>query len=92
MKLPTTNAGDRSAALLEAADPYMRIAILLGLKCGMRDQEMMQAEFEAVDHEARVIRVRSKPEFGFKVKKSEERDITLRDDVYTELVAWCKEG
>ena len=44
-KLPTIYTRDEISTILGAAKPYMRIAILLALKCGLRDRELRHAEF-----------------------------------------------
>lgn len=56
-KLPTMYTSDQTRAMLAARDPYMRIDILLGLKCGLRDQELMHLEFRDLNWKGRILRV-----------------------------------
>jgi integrase len=44
-KLPTIYDRDQISTLLAEAGPYMRMAILLGLKCGLRDRELHRSGF-----------------------------------------------
>jgi integrase len=89
-KLPTVYTSDQIRALLVAADPYMRICILIGLKCGLRDQELMHLEFRDIDWAERTLRVQKKEQWGFDVKTWEQREIPVPDDLLTELAAWKK--
>lgn len=87
-QLPTVYSKEQTRALLEAADDYMKIAILLALKCGLRDQELIHSEFSDIDWTNKVIRIRSKPKHGFVIKDREERDVALPDDVVAALKQW----
>ena len=42
-------SSEQTRALLAAADPGMRILILIALKCGLREQELMHVEFRDID-------------------------------------------
>ena len=86
--LPTVYEPDQYKALLAAADPYMRICILLALKCGLRDQELRNLEFRDLNLANNTLLVRGKPERGFRVKDSEQRELPLPDDLVVELKAW----
>jgi integrase len=68
----------------------MRICILLGLKCGLRDQELMHLEFRDLNWEGRTLRVQAKGEWGFFPKAWEQRDIPVSDDLLDELRKWQK--
>jgi integrase len=76
--------------LLEHADEYMKIAITMGLQLGLREQELQHAEFSDIDHDHKTFRVRSKPQYKFKVKDSEERDVPIPSALLAMLDAWCK--
>jgi integrase len=93
-KLPTIYTSDQTRGMLAAADPYMRICILLGLKCGLRDQELMHLEFRDLNWEGKTLRVQSKNEWGFLPKAWEQRDIPIPDDLLEELYQWqsAREG
>jgi integrase len=87
-KLPTIYTPDELRAILAAADPHMRLVIELGLTLGLRDQELMHLEWVDVQRESNVVRVTSKPEWGFRIKDSEERDIPTSAELLARLKAW----
>jgi integrase len=66
----------------------MRLVIELGLTLGLRDQELMHLEWVDVQRESNVVRVTSKPEWGFRIKDSEERDIPTSAELLARLKAW----
>lgn len=86
--LPTIYTSDQIASILGAASPYMHLAIGLALKCGLREQEIVYLEWADIHRQDKVLRVSSKPAYGFRVKDSEERDIPLPDDLLAELKQW----
>lgn len=88
--LPTIYTSDEISSILGAADPYLHLVIGLGLKCGLRDQEIMHLEWLDIHHRDRVLRVSSKPRYGFRVKDSEERDVPVPNDLLEELDKWHK--
>jgi integrase len=55
----------------------MRIAIELGLMCGLRDQEIQHLEWSDIRWSDSTLRVTSKPHWKFKIKDSEERDVPI---------------
>lgn len=87
-KLPTIYSGDDTVALLEAADEYMRLVIELGMKCGLRELEMVYLQWGDIHWKDKTLRVQGKPEWDFKVKDSEQRDVTIPDDLLDRLKAW----
>lgn len=93
-KLPTVYSSEQIKALLTKAAPYMRVCILLGLKCGLRDQELMHLEFRDVNWGDKTLRVQSKETWGFFPKTWEQREIPVPDDLLAELGGWqnCLEG
>lgn len=86
-KLPTTYNAEEIRGILAAAanNLQMYVAIELGLKCGLREQEIMHLECRDIHFRDCVLRVCSKPEWGFKVKDSEERDIPIPLDLLRRL-------
>ncbi len=90
VKLPTIYSSDQTRGMLVAAEPYMRVCILLGLKCGLRDQELMHLEFRDLNWEAKTLRVQAKEAWGFLPKAWEQRDIPIPDDLLEELRQWQK--
>jgi integrase len=85
--LPTTYTPDEVKAIRAAADEQMLRIIDLCLKCGLREQEAMHLEWPDIHWSDKVLRVQSKPEFGFRVKDSEERDVPVPDDLLERLRA-----
>lgn len=83
--LPTIYTREEIADILVAADPYMHLVVGIALKCGLREQEIMHLEWPDIHRRDGVLRVSSKPRYGFRVKDSEERDIPIPDDLLEEL-------
>jgi len=83
--LPTIYASEEIADILAAADPYMHLVIGIALKCGLREREIMHLEWPDIHRRERVLRVSSKPRYGFRVKDSEERDLPIPADLLEEL-------
>jgi integrase len=90
--LPTTYEGDEIRRLLKSADGYMQLTVELGLKCGLREQEIVFLEWADVDFKRKVLRVVSKPLLGFKVKDSEQREIPVPRDLLRTLSDWRKKN
>jgi len=84
-KLPTVYSRDQISTLLGEADPKMNLTILLALKCGLREQELMYLEYSDIDYARKTLTVRGKEKWGFKVKDKEQREIAVPDDVLLEL-------
>jgi integrase len=87
-KLPTVYTRAELDALMQHADEYMRVVIAMGTKLGLREQELMHAEWADIDREQRVFRVKSKPAYDFKVKDSEQRDAPITGALMDVLTAW----
>lgn len=87
-KLPDMYSSAQTSALLAAADPYMRMCILVALKCGLRDQELRHVEFRDVNWETKTLRVRAKPQWNFTVKTWEQREVPVPTDVLEALKEW----
>jgi hypothetical protein len=73
--LPAIYTTEEIRAILQAADPYMRIVIEMGLKFGLREQELMYAEWTDLDWEQSAFRAQGKKCWDFRVKDSEQREI-----------------
>jgi integrase len=86
--LPTIYTSDEISTILAEAGPYMKMAILLALKCGLRDQELMHLEFSDINFTEKTLRVQGKPRWNFRVKTHEQRFVPIPDDVLDELKAW----
>jgi integrase len=87
-ELPTVYTAAEVSALLGAADDYMRLVIGLGMKCGLRELEMVYLEWPDIHWTDKVLRVQGKPHWKFKVKDSEQRDVPIPDDLLALLKAW----
>ena len=68
---------------------YLIFEILL--KCGLREQEAVYLTWDNIDSATGTLRVRSKPEFDFKIKDKEERDLPIPADLLTRLKSFRKE-
>jgi integrase len=86
--LPTIYTREQIKDILAGAGPYMRVAIGLALKCGLRDQEIVHLEWADIHMNDKVLRVSSKPRYDFRVKDSEEREIPVPDNLMAELEQW----
>jgi integrase len=83
--IPTAYSKDDNGKILAAADEYMKLVLGLGLKCGLRDQELMHLEWSDIHFEDSILRIASKPHWKFKVKDSEERDVPIPSDLVVSL-------
>lgn len=88
--LPTIYAQDELKAILRAADGSIGIAIEMALKLGLREQELVYAEWMDLDVEDAVFRVQGKAHWNFKVKDSEQRDVPVPAALLKTLKAWRK--
>jgi integrase len=87
-KLPTIYTSEQIRKLLDVVDCYMRICMLLALKCGLRDQELMHLEFSDINWEEKTLRIRAKEKWNFKPKRWEQRDIPIPEGLLEELREW----
>jgi integrase len=83
--LPDFYTSQDTTAILQAADPYMTLVILLGMKLGLRELEIAHAEWGDVSFTDSVFRVRSKPHWDWKIKDCEQRDIPIPNDLIDAL-------
>lgn len=88
--LPTIYDAKSLATLHKQADEYMRLVIDLGLMCGLREQELQFLEWADIDFAGNTLRVQGKKHWDFKVKDSEQRDVTIPKELITELKAYRK--
>jgi integrase len=87
-KLPTVYRAKDVSAILDVADGAMAVVIDLALKCGLREQELMHLCWSDIGFDDATLKVRSKPEWGFKVKDAEQREVPVPADVLDRLAAW----
>ena len=87
-KLPTIYEPEDWGAILRVAKGRMYLVCAVALKMGLREQEVEYMEWTDINQRERTHRVQSKPEWGFEVKDSEQRDVPIPEDLYEELRAW----
>jgi integrase len=63
---------------------------LIGLKCGLRDHELMHLGFRDINWTDKTLRVQSKDQWGFHPKTWDQREILIPDDLVAELADWQK--
>lgn len=89
--LPTIYTSAETTKILAVADEYMKLVLELGLKLGLREQEITYAEWSDVNWDESVFRVQGKTYWKWKIKDSEMRDTPIPADVLGHLEAWRKE-
>jgi integrase len=89
-QLPTIYTSAQIKRLLEKADAFMRIVVLLALKCGLREQELMYLEWADINLGEAVLQVRGKARWGFAVKDKEQREVPIPSDLIAKLRVWRK--
>jgi integrase len=69
--------------------PRENLLYRLLLQTGVREQEAMFLEWEDIDRETKVLRLRSKVKrWGFRLKDFEERELPLSDDLIARLMTY----
>jgi integrase len=87
--LPKTYNRDVISSLIaENDDELLGITIDVLRMAGLREQEAVYLQWPDIDFHRGVIKVRSKPEFGFKIKDKEERDVAMPTSLVKRLKAW----
>ena len=74
-------------ALFAAAELTDRLIFEFFLGSGCREQEVMHMQFTDIDFKSGVVRIREKPEYKWKPKDREERDIPIADELVAKLKA-----
>jgi integrase len=87
-KEPNLYTSEQTTAILAAADGYMRLVVLMGLKLGLRELEIAHAEWSDVQWKKSVFRVTDKLHWKWTIKDHEERSIPVPVDVLEALKAW----
>ncbi|MEI9980433.1 MAG: site-specific integrase [Edaphobacter sp.] len=70
--------------------PYDRLVFELFLKTGMREQEEMHIEWPDISQTAKVLQLRGKPHYEFKMKDHEQRAVPLEDELLERLKEYHK--
>lgn len=90
--LPTVYRPEEIRSIRQAAqnDTYMALMIDMALKLGLREQELMHAEWEDIDKHHATFRVQGKvrKDWSFVVKDKEQRDVPMPADLLESLKAW----
>lgn len=90
-KLPDIYTQGQIDSLLAACKrDYNRVFIQLLVKTGLRDGEAQHLCWGDVSLPEKKLRVRSKPEYEWKIKDYEQRDIPLSTDLLRALKEWRK--
>lgn len=90
-KLPVVYSEDQVTALLRAAPtPYYHLVLETLRMTGLREQEAVHLGWQNIDFTRKMIQVRSKPEYEFRIKDREERDVPMPDALAKLLRAWQK--
>lgn len=74
------------------SDPYDVLLFDLLLTTGLREREAMHLEWGDISSARRTLQVRSKPEYGHKIKDAEEREMPLTQSLVDQLQAHVSEG
>lgn len=90
-KLPDAYSAAEIKKLMAASTPYLRIVVELLLKTGLRDREAQHPEWRDLDFQHKTPTVRSKPEYDFRIKDYEERQIPIPSDLLRHLKEWKKQ-
>jgi integrase len=88
--IPTIYTPEQVKGILESANEYMGIALRLALMLGLREQEIMYAEWSDIDWHHSVFRVQGKKrkKWKFDVKDYAQRDIPIPQEFITLLKEW----
>jgi len=78
--------------LLGACDARHRAAYSAMLQGLLREQEVIFLTWADVDARRNILHVKSKPEYGFRVKKHHERGVTVPKDLIDQIMALLKNG
>ncbi len=89
-KLPKVYDAAQLDTLMSAVDGdnSLRVAVLVGLKMGLRELEIAHAAWINIDWVHSVYAVRSMPGFDWVIKDKEERNVPIPADLLAELKAW----
>jgi integrase len=85
--LPEVYTSEQLQGFFASLDDLQHVVTFqLALKCGLREQELMHVQWSDVNFAKKTVLVRSKLDWGFKVKDKEERSMPIPDDVMELLV------
>ena len=87
---PESYEDDELEKFFAACDSEEKIFFEFYLMTGFRKKEVTFCTWPDVDLRAGVVRVTAKPEYGFKPKDWEEREVPIPDRLVRALKAWTK--
>jgi site-specific recombinase XerD len=91
-EVPEIYEDDELALLLGASDDRHRAAYSVMLKALLREKEVVYLTWADVDAKRSVLKVRSKPVYGWRVKKFHERDVTVPRTLIAQIMNLPKTG
>ena len=91
-KVPEVYEDDEVALLLGGCDARHRAAFSVMLKALFREKEVVYLTWADVHAKRSVPRVRSKPQYNWRVKKYHERDVTVPRALIDQIMALPKTG
>jgi integrase len=90
--MPEIYSDEELRALFKAVTkPRMNLLFSFLLTTGAREQEAMHSEWTDITAEARTIRFHSKPQYTFRMKDFEERELAVPPDLMKALLAFKKD-
>ena len=76
---------DQLKALFAAADDEESLLYEFILNTGLREQEVMNCSWPNIDFKGKLVKVRSKPIAGFRIKDKQERSVPVPDSLIDDL-------
>lgn len=89
-RAPTFFTEEQLTALLEKVEGPLRQVVIFAVNTGVRIGELVNIEWQDIDFERRVIRIRNKKDFTTKSKL--ERTIPINDQVFNLLTRLSRKG
>jgi integrase len=68
--------------------PYHMLVFQLLLQTGLRMQEAMHLQWGDINSTDKILTVRSKPQYDFRIKDCEERELPIPDELLERLKQW----
>ena len=76
---------DRLKVFFAAIDDEEKFLFEFFLGTGLREQEVMNCSWQNIDFKSKVVKVRSKPMAGFRIKDKQERSVPVPDTLIDSL-------
>jgi integrase/recombinase XerD len=91
-EVPEVYEDEEIDLLFGGCDDRHRVAYTVMLKALFREKECVYLTWADVDAKHSILKVRSKPQYGWRVKKYHERDVTVPRDLIVQIMALPKTG